>query len=139
MRDRAEQLAKEIPQSLRNFTVHDVSHLDALWETADLFAAELVSLNPLEGFVFGAAVLLHDLGLALAAYPDGLDELKQTPVWKDSLLGIQRGRTPTGELGKIKAPRPEEIESATANALRMRHAERAEKLAQLTFRHHGRE
>jgi hypothetical protein len=72
MRDRAAQLVAEIPQNLRDYTVHDITHLDALWETASLVAGSDYSLNPLEGFVLGGAILLHDAGMALVAYPLGL-------------------------------------------------------------------
>ncbi len=36
LRERARLLAAEIPRDLPNFTVHDISHLDALWEMAEL-------------------------------------------------------------------------------------------------------
>src|SRR5687767_15124617 len=61
-RERAAVVANEIQQELREFTVHDVSHLDALWEIADLIAGRGVPLNPAEAFVFGGVILLHDLG-----------------------------------------------------------------------------
>ncbi len=54
-RNRAAVLAAEIPQDLREFTVHDASHLDALWETADLIAGSELSLSPCEAFVLGGA------------------------------------------------------------------------------------
>ena len=69
LRERAALLADRIQDDLPELTVHDVTHLDALWELADLVAGSNVSLNPAEGFVLGAAFLIHDLGLAVAAYP----------------------------------------------------------------------
>lgn len=39
-RERAKILASEINRTLPEFTVHDISHIDALWDTA-----ELVTLN----------------------------------------------------------------------------------------------
>src|SRR5690349_15338828 len=76
MRDRAQHLVSLIPRDIPGLTVHDITHLDALWETASLIAGDKYPLNPAEGFVFGAAVLLHDSAMSLAAYPGGLDEVR---------------------------------------------------------------
>jgi hypothetical protein len=83
MRSRAEPLAARILRDMPGYTVHDISHLDALWETASLVASDEMSMNPPEGFVFGAAVLLHDAAMTLAAYPGGVRELQQTTEWQD--------------------------------------------------------
>ena len=61
---------------MRDYTVHDLSHLDALWEMADLIVGTNFILNPAEAFVFGVAVLLHDAGMTVAAYPGGMEELE---------------------------------------------------------------
>jgi Histidine kinase-, DNA gyrase B-, and HSP90-like ATPase len=68
-------------------TVHDISHLDALWEVADTIAGEDYSkhLNPAEAFVLGGSILLHDAGMCLAAYPGGFEEIATTPQWRDSI------------------------------------------------------
>jgi hypothetical protein len=50
------------------YTVHDLTHADALWETASLVTGPDVELNPAEGFVLGAAFLFHDAAMGLAAY-----------------------------------------------------------------------
>jgi hypothetical protein len=60
-RQRAATLGGEIPRDLRFFTVHDVTHLDALWEMADLVAGPDYPLTPAEVFVLGGAILVHDL------------------------------------------------------------------------------
>src|SRR5712664_4228459 len=39
-------LAAEIPQDLREYTVHDATHLDALWELADLIGGPAIALTP---------------------------------------------------------------------------------------------
>ncbi|MCX6924317.1 MAG: hypothetical protein NT154_14050 [Verrucomicrobia bacterium] len=67
MRQRAEHLVSLIPRDIPGLTVHDITHLDALWETASLIAGDNYPLNPAEAFVFGAAVLLHDSAMSLAA------------------------------------------------------------------------
>jgi hypothetical protein len=71
-RERARLLAGEIPRDMRDLTVHDITHLDALWETADTIVGDAVTITPVEAFALGGAFLIHDLGLALAALPEGL-------------------------------------------------------------------
>jgi len=135
-RERAGQLAGEIPQSLKDFTVHDLTHLDALWETASLIAGPGFQPNPLEAFVLGGAFLIHDLGMALAAYPKGLDELKAETVWRDAIasrLADVLGRAPTRD--ELEAAPLEAVRAATTEALRELHARRAEELALIQFRH----
>lgn len=50
----------------------DGTHLDALWETVDLAAGDAFALNPLEAYVLGGAILLHDLGLSVSFGLPGL-------------------------------------------------------------------
>ena len=66
LRRNAIQLVAQISVDLPQITLHDVRHLDGLWKTADLIAGDNFELTPTEAFVFGAAVLLHDAGHALA-------------------------------------------------------------------------
>ena len=137
-RERAAMLAGEIPEDLKDFTVHDIAHLDALWETADLICGADVQFNPLEVFVLGGAFLLHDLGMSLAAFPGGRDLVENNPIWQDhvvSLLQERYGRRPTqSEL----AHADEDVRKrATALTLRLLHAKRAEELALLSFSHRG--
>lgn len=89
-RSRAETLANEISGDLRQLTVHDMSHIDALWETADTVIGDDYPITPTEAFVLGGAFLLHDLGLALASLPDGVGELKQDLAWQDAVARILR-------------------------------------------------
>ncbi|HEY3439611.1 MAG TPA: ATP-binding protein [Paludibaculum sp.] len=67
-RENAAYLASEIARSLPEFTVHDVTHADALWEYADLILGPAYELTPAEGFVLGCSFLVHDLGMAASAY-----------------------------------------------------------------------
>jgi hypothetical protein len=128
-RERAALLAAEIHSDLPELTVHDVTHLDALWDIADIIVGDPIVFNPVEAFVFGGAVLLHDLGMALAAYPGGLTELKKETLWTDSVareFHDSEGRLPT--TAEIQQP-PEHIRlTATASVLRSLHAKRAEQL-----------
>jgi hypothetical protein len=90
IRDRAAQLVSRISVDLPGMTVHDISHLDALWDTASLVAGA-INVNPAEAFVLGASILLHDAAMSLAAYPGGLNEIKTTLVpritgWRNGVI-----------------------------------------------------
>ena len=52
-RSRAEELAKTIPDALGQLTVHDMKHIDALWEVADILIADTYPINPTEAFILG--------------------------------------------------------------------------------------
>jgi len=85
IRIKAEYLAGEISRTLPNFTVHDISHIDALWEATDLILPDFFDLNPAEGFVLGVTFLIHDLGMGLTAYVNGLEDIKELDIWKDTV------------------------------------------------------
>jgi len=126
MRVRSEQLANTLPDALRELTVHDITHSDALWETADLITGPLINFNPLEGFILGCAFLLHDLGMGLAAYPDGLKTLEKHQLWcgliKLSMREIT-GSSPSDEA--LNKPPDEAVRRVQFTLLRLLHAERA--------------
>jgi hypothetical protein len=50
-------------------TIHDATHVNALWEIASIVTHDSFDINPTEVFVFGAAVLLHDEVMTFAAFP----------------------------------------------------------------------
>lgn len=129
LRKRAEHLVALIHRDVPGLTVHDVTHLDALWETASLISGENYPLNPAEAFVFGAAVLLHDSAMSMAAYPKGLEEVKRTPEWSDAIASRFQaiaGKPPSPQ--EIDNP-PEDIRNAAlADVLREYHAKRASDL-----------
>jgi hypothetical protein len=86
MRDAAQSLVSLIPQDCKGLTVHDVTHLDALWEMADLLSGNDPSfLNPAEAYVFGGAILLHDAAMSVAAFPGGIEELERKEIWPDTV------------------------------------------------------
>ena len=129
-RERAAYLAAEIPQDLKDFTVHDVSHADALWGFAGIIAGPQCSLTPTEGFVLGGAFLIHDLGMGLAAWTGGMAELMSQPGWIDILRSCIRdelGRLPTAD--EISNPPDLIVERAKNIALRENHAKHAANLA----------
>lgn len=123
-RDRCAVLAADVATALPNYTVHDITHIDALWEIADIVAGEDIELNALEGFILGGAFLLHDLGMAAAAYSNRATIRESVPdLWLEGELriGVQ-GKKPN-ELTAIEQRAVEEF------VLRVNHARKAEELA----------
>jgi len=84
--DKAIRIAGLISQELPGLTLHDEKHLEAVWKTADLIAGDNFSMTPLEVFIFGGAVLLHDLGHTVTVYEGGADAIKQTDEWRQAVL-----------------------------------------------------
>lgn len=135
VRQHAAILAAEIPLDLRMYTVHDASHLDALWETADEIVGPDLQLNAAEGFVLGCAFLLHDLGMGLAAYPRGMEALQEMDVWPGMLaVCVEQvlGRPP--EVGDLDDPPDAALGAAKEVALRELHAQQAEALATIHWK-----
>jgi len=130
MRERVQPLVAMIQNDCPELTVHDVTHLDALWEMADLLAGSDFELTPAEAFVFGAAVLLHDAGMAALGYPGGKRGIQESIDWRDSFASFfqkKNGRFPSDE--EKQNPERELAEQALFDALRRLHAQRAETLA----------
>lgn len=63
-------------------TVHDITHVDGLWQVASVVIGEDYEINPLEGFVLGCAFIMHDAVLSYDA-AGGLDYLRSQIEWKD--------------------------------------------------------
>lgn len=134
MEERARTLAEQIAQDLPEFTVHDASHASGVWKLADRIAGSNLTLTPVEVFVLGGAVLLHDLGLAAAAYVNGLDELTKEPRWTDTLASVlhqKSGSEPTSE--ELATPDSKTLETTRRRILRDLHAEYAERLATMRW------
>ncbi|MDN3268177.1 ATP-binding protein [Streptomyces sp. MA15] len=129
MRSRASQLAAEIPGDLPEYTQHDVSHMDAIWDLADLIAGPEVRLNPAEGFVFGGAILVHDLAMSKAAHKLSGGDVRKRAEWPDALAAELRndlGRAP--HPSELASPPEEAARKAEKALLRELHAELAESL-----------
>jgi hypothetical protein len=121
MRESVAKLVSYIPVDCRDLTVHDITHLDALWESAEQICGPKWEMNPAEAFVFGAAVLIHDAGLTTIAYPEGREGLKKTTLWCD-LAATNKKVADAGEI-------PEDIEASILfSVLRELHATQASKL-----------
>lgn len=134
IRERAAQLVSRIAVDLPGMTVHDVSHLDALWDTASSVAEGAVNVNPAEAFVLGASILLHDSAMSLAAYPGGLAEVRTTIAWKDAVARLALASEESGESFDIENPPTEIVQRIVPDVLRRLHAERAEELAEQAWR-----
>lgn len=131
-RANCEVLAADITNDLPYFTVHDITHIDSLWEMAGLIVGDDYPINPAEAFVLGGAILLHDLGLASSAYAEGIDKLQVGKEWDDCLetfLINELKRKPTKQERAV--PSESVKKNATEFRLRQLHAIHAEKL--LTF------
>ncbi len=83
-RERVALLTSRIVASLPGLTLHDSSHLDSLWGVASTIAGDDYVLNPLEGYLFGTAVLLHDAALCHEAYSGGQEAVRATTQWRDA-------------------------------------------------------
>jgi hypothetical protein len=83
---RIKPIVRQAHLDCAGLTIHDESHLDALWQLANTISGDQYEINPLEAFVFGCSVLFHDSALAVAAYEGGLDALKATPEWQRAMI-----------------------------------------------------
>lgn len=130
MREKAVILANEIPRNLPDYTDHSVEkHSDALWEIADLIAGPGYILTPIEAFVLGAAFLIHDLGMAIVAYPHGMQSIRKETAWKDTITDIIQKRENRVATKEDFYKTPREIEElALPIVLRNLHASQAKKL-----------
>ncbi|MEV0910122.1 HD domain-containing protein [Streptomyces hokutonensis] len=112
-----------------DFTVHDISHVDALWETADLVCGRQVTLNPAEAYVLGCAFVLHDAAMGAAAYGTSVRETLGEKRWHD-LVSVayynQKGCWPDQD--ELNAPPSEITDVCRASAIRETHAEQARRL-----------
>ena len=133
-RDRAAHLANEIRKDLPELSVHDLTHLDALWEIAATIAGDGYAVTPAEGFVLGGAILLHDLAMSVAAVEGGIQTIKRDPRWVDLVFSEYReahDRDPTQE--EVLNPETRIHKRALFSLLRQVHAENAERLAFLSY------
>lgn len=119
-------MVADIGAQLPNLTVHDITHLDALWGVASEIAGADYELTPAEAFVLGGAILLHDSAHAIAAYPDGKAGIKKTPYWNDLVAQRYNGKNPE--------PGTPEENAAIFMALRHLHAKQAATLHTIQWR-----
>ena len=82
--ERVAHLLQQIQKELPNLTLHDITHVDTLWEVASQIAGPSYPFNPAEALVLGGAFLLHDAAHCRAAYSGGLDEIRKLAEWRDA-------------------------------------------------------
>ncbi|MEG0273953.1 MAG: hypothetical protein RR690_02390, partial [Longicatena sp.] len=87
-RKNAIYIADEIAKIMPDYTVHNITHIDALWEMCDIFLPKDYPINPAEAFVLGGAFLLHDLGMSIVAYPNGMESIKKEVMWNDTVAAL---------------------------------------------------
>lgn len=122
-RENARALVSEIAIDLPAYTVHDIEHLDALWEIGSQIVGPNFCINPVEGFVLGCSFLFHDAAMTMAAYPGGIEEIKNTREWKRI----------SGRMSASGDGTPDEA-SVIEVFLREQHAVRAEKLPKISWK-----
>ena len=133
-RKEADHLTKLILADCSELTIHDITHLDALWDIGDTLAGPDFELTPVEAYAFGMAVLIHDAGMTLAAYPNGLSDIKQLTDWKDSVAAAFRKNGFNKQTAEdMKSPPPEIHKQALFDLLRRLHAKQAEKLLDMSW------
>jgi Histidine kinase-, DNA gyrase B-, and HSP90-like ATPase len=121
-----------IPTDCKGLTLHDIEHCHQLWDVASVICGDKYPINPSEGFVLGAAFLIHDAGLTAAVYPGGVHALKRTSIYLDMVASFFKQVNPkrittiaaSGDVSSDIADR------ALFNTLRILHADRAEHLVE---------
>ncbi|WP_327396109.1 HD domain-containing protein [Streptomyces phaeochromogenes] len=135
LRQEASTLLQENARSMPNFTVHDITHVDALWETADIVCGDDVTLNPAEAYVLGCTFVLHDAAMGEAAYGTGVPAALGDERWRD-LLSVayyhQEGCWP--DQNQLASPPAEIADACRAAAIRESHAEQARRLVDQAWR-----
>jgi hypothetical protein len=129
-------LLATIPESCKDLTMHDISHVHQLWDVASEICGPNYPINPLEGFILGAAFLIHDAGLTAKVYPGGEAGIKETKYYKDRVAALIRSATYTEpSSGALENPDARIAERALFDTLRAIHAKRAETLLEFERPH----
>lgn len=127
-RSRVSLLVSSIHKDMPSLTVHDITHIDALWQAASEIAGPDYPLNPAEAFVLGGAFLLHDAAHCMAAYPGGIAELQRTQEWQD--IAAASGAQPP-------IPGSEAFQHVLFDVLRILHPKQARRLASISWQAPG--
>jgi hypothetical protein len=93
LRNIVEEIAVSARSVVPSYTDHSVIHMDALWGIAErvLTKSEVSQFSAAEAFILGASFYIHDLGMALAATPDGMSYIQSSTYYsrarEDCLVG----------------------------------------------------
>src|SRR5262249_43666315 len=101
--------------------------------TASLVCGDNVPINPAEAFVLGGAFLLHDLGMGLASYRDGVRSLENDPNFDDLYITARTRLSRSDPFADDAELDRATHEQTIADLLRLRHAEQAERLVTTAF------
>ncbi|MDR7277239.1 HD domain-containing protein [Catenuloplanes atrovinosus] len=133
-RRRVVPIAGDIALSMPMFTDHSIDHIDALWKTASIVCGDDFEVNPAEAFVLGGAFLMHDLGMGLSSYQNGMEEIRAHPIFAGLLARASdrlREVDPSADERRVA----EHAENtALTEFLRRRHAERGPELLRTPLR-----
>ena len=91
-RENAKSILSKIREDFPNLTVHDITHVDGLWNVASVITGQNYDINPLEGFVLGCAFLMHDAVMSYDAF-GGKNSLRQTNEWNDFRAVLNNNNT----------------------------------------------
>lgn len=138
LRQNVEALVSQIGRDCPGLTVHDITHLDALWDVADTITGTGFVLNPAEAFVLGGAFLLHDAGMTLASYQNGIADLVNTPEWKDALAAYAGAYIAENPSDERLAMAPRDTRNRVVfDVLRSKHAEQASRMLSIEIERPG--
>ena len=133
LHERATTFAAEIGRDAPSLTVHDATHLDALWEMAELIigSEQLTQpdpfLNPLETFVLGCAFLTHDLAHSKAALKMSSADVLASPRYQELMHRYLTEKSEDDDVSTLTAT-PEDHEEVLQTFLREKHASAAGRL-----------
>ncbi len=130
-RAKVAHIVSSIGSELAGLTVHDITHLDALWSVADEIVGPSYPINEAEAYVLGGAFLLHDAAHAVYAYEGGIKELKASVEWKDYVAMSLSGEEPVVGSSNEK--------QALFHVLRALHAHQAQILPEISWKTHNQE
>ena len=81
--------------------------------------------------MFGASVLIHDAAMCLAAFPNGIEDVRETVEWKDEVAGLLLASKELGiESFDTDNPPDDYVKRLLPNVLRRLHAKQAEELVE---------
>jgi Histidine kinase-, DNA gyrase B-, and HSP90-like ATPase len=128
-------MLEQIPDDCKGLTLHDIKHCHQLWEVASEICGSKYQINPAEGFVLGAAFLIHDAGLTASAYPGGAQAIRNSVFYKDMVAVLRKSSSQPflNEHGHSLHNTANIEDTALFNVLRLLHADRAEHLLETEY------
>lgn len=136
--ERSCSIARHIASDAHGLTLHDEAHFIALWRCADIICGSELKFTPVELFIFGVAVLIHDAAHTVLAYEGGIDALAKTDEWADAVASkILRDSNQTLNLSEHNSLSEDQKRAVIFDTVRALHAKQAQKLLSIAFKHPG--